>query len=119
MATLIAATNRFIEISLDAVDDFDITADLVGMGLNRNPENGIRVRKITFVPSAVGDGVVVRDGQNGPRIFTAENVLGTYDILKDEYLSDDGKSGKLMSPYIAAAESTIGVANQAYLIFEL
>ena len=62
---------------------------------------------------------VVRDGQNGPGFFRAE-ALGTYDALKDEY-REDGKRdmGKVMSPYIHAADLTIGVANQAYVVFEL
>ena len=52
-------------------------------------------------------------------MFRAE-VLGTYDILKDEY-REDGKIdiGKLISIYIHANETVIGVANQAYVLFEL
>ena len=118
MANLVAATNNFIEISLDDISDFDSANDLIGLGLSRNPIRGLMVHKIIFVPSAVGDTVVVRDGANGPRIFTAQNVLGTYDILRDIYLSAN-RPGKLMTPYIHANECTIGINNSAFLIFEL
>lgn len=120
MALIITASVNFIEIALDGATDFDSEDDLVLYGLARNAPSGLRVRKITFVPSAVGDDVVVRDGENGPRIFTALNVLGVYDILKDEY-REDGQvdRGKLMSPYIHANEVNVGVINQAYIIFEL
>jgi len=120
MPLIIVATNNFIEVSLDGLTDFDSTADLIGLGLRMNAPNGFRVRKIIFVPSAANDSVIVRDTQNGPRVFSAIDVLGTYDILKDEY-SEDGKidRGKLMIPYIHANESVVGVVNQAYVIFEI
>ena len=117
MATLVAATNNFIEISLDEVSDFNSMNDLIGLGLARNPYNGLVIHKITFIPSGAGDVVVVRDGVNGPRLFTA-SVLGTYDILRDFYESANGP-GKRMRPYIHANECTIAVANNAYLVFEM
>lgn len=120
MALLVAATDNFIELSLDALIDFDCENDLIGFGLARNAPNGLRVKKVTFVPSAQGDTVVVRDGQNGPRIFSAVNVLGTYDTLKDEYREDGHTDrGKLMNPYIHANECIIGFPHLAYIIFEL
>jgi len=120
MALLVSQTDNFIELSLDALVDFDSEADLVGFGLARNAPSGLRVRKIIFVPSAQGDTLVVRDGQNGPRIFSAVNVLGTYDTLKDEYREDGHVDrGKVMSPYIHANECTIGLAHLAFVIFEL
>ena len=120
MALLIAATRGFIEISLDGIVDFDSEADLIGFGLARNAPDGLRVRKIVFIPSAINDTVVIRDGQNGPRIFSAIDLLGTWDVLKDEY-RDDSKTdkGKIMSPYIHANESVVAIQNQAYVIFEL
>ena len=120
MALIITATNNFIEISLDGTTDFDAETDLVGYGLARNAPSGLRVRKVTFVPSAIGDDVVVRDGENGPRMFSAPDVLGTYDVLKDEYREDGHiDRGKLVSPYIHANETNVGVENQSYVIFEL
>ena len=120
MANIITATNNFIEVSLDGVTDFDTENDLVGLGLARNAPEGLRVRKIIFVPSAANDSVVVRDGQNGPAMFSAIDVLGTWDLLKDDF-REDGLTdrGKLVSPYIHANECTIFAANQAYVIFEL
>jgi hypothetical protein len=53
-------------------------------------------------------------------VFPAVNVLGTYDVLKDEYREDGHiNRGKVMSPYIHANECTIGFAHLAYVIFEL
>ena len=120
MALLIAATGNFIELSLDALVDFDSTVDLVGFGLTRNAPNGLRIRKITFVPSAQGDTLVVRDTENGPRMFSAVNVLGTWDTLKDEY-KEDGHidRGKLTEPYIHANECVVGFPHLAFVIFEL
>jgi len=120
MALFIVATNNFIEVSLDGLTDFDSEVDLVGLGLTMNAPNGLRIRKITFVPSAVNDTVYVRDGQNGPRAFSAVDVLGTWDTLKDEY-REDGKidRGKVMNPYIDGAETVVAIQNQAYVIFEL
>ena len=57
MALIINASNNFIEIALDALTDFDSRVDLVGYGLARNAPEGLRIRKITFVPSAIGDQV--------------------------------------------------------------
>lgn len=120
MALLVAATDNFIEVSLDAVVDFDSEVDLVGFGLARNAPNGLRIRKIVFVPSAQGDTLIVRDGQNGPRVFSAVDVLGTYDTLKDEYREDGHVDrGKLMSPYIHSNECVIALPHLAYVIFEL
>ena len=120
MALLITATNNFIQVSLDGVTDFDSQTDLVDYGLARNAPDGLRVRKITFIPSAQDDTVIVRDGQNGPIAFAAIDVLGTYDLLKDEYREDGHiDRGKVMIPYIHANECTIGSANNAYIVFEL
>ena len=120
MALLVAATDNFIQLSLDAAVDFDAEMDLVGFGLARNAPEGLRVRKITFVPSAANDTVIVRDGQNGPIAFAAVDVLGTFDLLKDEYREDGHvDKGKLMSPYIHANECTIGFDHLAFVIFEL
>ena len=120
MALIVVANHNFIEVSLDGATNFDSRYDLVGLGLHRNAPQGFRIRKIIFLPSAVGDTVYVRDGINGPRAFSAVDVLGTYDVLKDEF-REDGKTdrGKVMVPYINNAECVIGVANQAYVIFEL
>jgi len=119
MANIITATENFIEVSLDGIEDFDSRTDLTGLGLAKNAPDGLRVRKVIFYPSAIGDEVVVRDGQNGPGFFRAE-VIDTWDALKDEY-REDGKidRGKVMSPYIHAIDCTIGVQNQAYVVFEL
>lgn len=120
MALIITSTSRFIEISLDGATDFDPEVDLVALGLSKNAPDGLRVRKIVWIPSAEGDAVVVRDGQNGPRIFTAIDALGTWDILKDEYRDDSRvDKGKVMNPYIHFNETVILVANQAYVILEL
>jgi len=120
MALLVSSTDNFIQLSLDVVLDFDSETDLVGLGLVRNAPDGLRVRKIVFIPSAINDSLIVRDGQNGPILFAAIDVLGTHDILKDEY-QEDGRvdRGKLMSPYIHANECTIGFAHLAFVIFEL
>ena len=120
MALIIVGTSNFIEISLDGLTDFDPELDLVGLGLSKNAPEGLRIRKIVFIPSAADDTVIVRDGQNGPRIFSAIEVLGTWDTLKDDF-RDDGHvdKGKVMNPYIHANESVISVQNQAYVIFEL
>lgn len=120
MALFINWNNNFIELSLDGVTDFDSALDLIPFGLARNAPDGLRIRKIVVIPSAIGDSVVIRDGQNGPRIFSAIDLLGTWDTLKDEY-NTDGKidRGKIMSPYIHANEINIGIVNQLYIIFEL
>lgn len=120
MALFINFNNNAIEVSLDGTTDFDSSVDLAAFGMAMNAPNGLAVRKITFIPSAVGDTVIVRDGQNGPRRFSAIDLLGTWDVLKDEYYSD-GKidKGNIMLPYIHANESVIGVVNQAYIVFEL
>ena len=120
MALLVNASNNFIEIALDGITDFDAENDLSFYGLARNAPEGLRVRKIIFVPSAAGDQVIVRDGQNGPAMFLAINALGTYDLLKDEYREDGHiDRGKLVSPYIHANESIVSVINQAFVIFEI
>ncbi len=119
MAILVVNSDNFIEVALDGLTDFDSTADLVSLGLARNAVGGLNVKKITFVPSAVGDAVIVRDGENGPRMFVAE-ALGTHDVLKDEY-GESGKiiRGKKTKPYIHANETVVSIVNQAYVIFEL
>ena len=120
MALLMNASNNFIEIALDGATDFDSDLDLTFYGLSRNAPDGLRIRKITFVPSKAGDQVIVRDGMNGPAMFLAINALGTYDILSDEYReSGHINKGKLVNPYIHANESIVGVVNQAFVIFEL
>ena len=120
MALTITSSANFIELSLDGLTDFDSETDLIALGLSLNAPDGLRIRKIIFVPSAVDDTVVVRDGQNGPRIFSAVDVLGTYDTLKDEYREDGHTArGKLMNPYIHANECTVSLANLAFVIFEL
>ena len=120
MALLINWSSNFIEVALDGITDFNPEVDLTPFGLARNAPDGLRIRKIVFIPSAINDTVVVRDTQNGPRIFSAIDVLGTWDTLKDEY-RDDSKTdvGKVMEPYIHANESVVTVENQAYVIFEL
>lgn len=119
MALIIVASTNFIEVSLDGLTNFDAETDLVALGLARNAPDGLRIMKIVFHPSATGDILIVRDGQNGPRIFDVE-ALGTYDKQKDGFM-EDGKiiRGKVMSPYIHANELTISIANQAYVVFEL
>lgn len=120
MALLVSASENFIQLSLDVLVDFNAETDLMGFGLARNAPSGLRVRKITFVPSAAGDTLIVRDGQNGPIVFPAIDVLGTFDVLKDEYREDGHiNRGKLMNPYIHANECVIGFAHLAYVIFEL
>lgn len=120
MALLVAATENFIEVSLDGINDFDATVDLIDFHLSRNAPEGLRIRKITFIPSAANDTVVIRDGQNGPRIFSAIDVIDTYDLLKDEYRADGHiDKGKIMSPYIHANECVIGFDHLAYVVFEL
>ena len=119
MANIIVATGNFIEVSLDGLTDFSSETGLIGLGLSKNAPNGLRIRKVIFFPSAIGDKIIVRDGQNGPGFFRPE-VIDTWDALKDEY-KEDGKidRGKLMNPYIHANECIIGIQNQAYVIFEL
>ena len=120
MALIIVGSRNFIEVSLDGFTNFDSETDLVALGLARNAPNGLRIRKIVFVPSAALDSVIVRDGQNGPRMFSAIDLLGTWDILKDEYREDSKVDrGKVVNPYIFANETVVGVENQAYVIFEL
>lgn len=119
MALIIVSTPRFIEVSLDGATDFDSKTDLATLGLNRNAPSGLRVKKIVFHPSATSDEAIVRDGENGPRIFAAE-VLGTYDKLKDDYKGDHvPDTGKVMSPFIHANETVVSIVNQAYVVFEL
>jgi len=120
MALIIVSSPGFIELSLDGATDFDPEVDLVALGISRNAPDGLRIRKITFVPSAANDSVVVRDGQNGPRVFSAVEVLGVYDTLKDDYTdSNRFDKGKVMNPYIHANETVVGVVNEAYVVFEL
>lgn len=118
MALIIVSTPRFIEVSLDGATDFDSTTDLASLGLARNAPSGLMVKKITFYPSAANDEVIVRDGENGPRVFGAE-VLGTYDLLSDPYKGDSPEKGKIMKPFIHATEVVVDAANNAYVVFEL
>ncbi len=118
MAILIRATSNFVELALDGVTDFNFATDLVSYGLLRNAPSGLRVSKIIFIPSAAGDQVIVRDGINGPAMFSAINALGTYDILKDAYY-DGIVVGKIVKPYIHAFECVVSVVNAAFVIFEL
>jgi hypothetical protein len=113
MALAIKKTANFIEIALDGSTDFNALTDLVSLGFAKNPKSGLSVSKIVFVPSAEGDGVVVRDGVSGPRVFTAVGALGTYDILKDDFF------GRNIALYIKASECTVGVAGSAFVIFML
>lgn len=119
MALLVAQTPRLMTLSLDALVDFDCHVDLTVFGLAMNAPNGLRVRKVIFTPSAAGDTLVVRDGQNGPFIVNFPDVLGTWDVLKDEF-REDGKPdrGKVMEPYIHANECVIGFPHLAYVTFE-
>ena len=120
MALIVNASDNFIEIALDGITDFNSITDLVTYNLARNAPDGLRIRKIIFAPSDAGDQVIVRDGQNGPAMFMAINVLGTYDLLKDEYReSGHNDKGKLVNPYIHANESIVSIVNQAFVIFEL
>jgi len=118
VANLLNATQGFLEISLDGTTDFDSETDLVLGGLSRNAPNGLRIKTIRFDPSADGDEVIVRDGQNGPAIFRAV-VIGRYDNLIEPY-RDPGNMeiGKLMNPYIDEAETIIANPNQASIVFE-
>lgn len=120
MALFIVSSERFLELSLDGTTDFNSATDLVDLGMEKNAPDGMRVRKITFIPSAQGDTVVVRDGVGGPRVFSAVHVLGTWDLLKDEYFSNDKKvRGRIMTPFIESDECTVDTPNSAFLIFEL
>lgn len=120
MSLIVRATNNFIEVALDGTTNFDAEVDLVNLGLSRNASSGLRVRKITFVPSAAGDQVIVRDGENGPAMFSAINALGDYDITKDDYREDGHiDRGKLVNPYIHANETVVDSVNHAYVVFEL
>lgn len=118
MANLLTATQGFLEISLDGFTDFDSETDLVLGGLSRNAPSGLRIKSIRFDPSHANDEVIVRDGQNGPALFRAV-VLGRYDNLIEHY-RDPGtmEQGKLMNPYIDAAEAIITNINQASIVFE-
>ena len=120
MALVITSSKNFIEISLDGATDFDVTTDLVGLGLEMNAYEGLRVRKVVFIPSDTDDEVIVRDGENGPGFFRCPGALGVWDILKDEY-REDGKPdvGKLVKVYIHAGECVIAHANLAYVLLEL
>jgi hypothetical protein len=64
---------------------------------------GMVITAIEMAPNAIGDSVIVRDGQAGPRIFSHE-AIGTYDIAVRPYGGTRG-GGKLVTPYIHAAEA--------------
>ena len=99
MALILNSSGNFIEVSLDGLTDFDCTTDLIGLGMLSNAPDGLRVRKIIFLPSDVG---------------------GTYDKLKDEYRDDSTcDKGKVCKPYIHANETVVSVVNQSYIIFEI
>ena len=123
MPSLVSANNNFIEIAYTGNNDLNLTDSLRNLGLARNAPGGLRIRKITFLPSAAGDTIVIRDRANGPRVFSAIDVLGTYDMIKDVYESSHGAykevlvTGKTMYPYIHAAECTI--SGTAIIVFEL
>ena len=120
MALIVTHSDNFIQVALDGATDFDMMADLVAYGMDRNPTGNIRIRKITFIPSATGDTMLVRDTENGPIMFAAINSLGTYDVQKDEYRDDSNvDKGKLCQPFLDATDQTVSVPNQAYVIFEL
>ncbi len=119
MAILIVDSKNYIEVSLDGTTDFDMTSDLVALGLAREAPDGLHITKVVFKPSAADDAVIVRDGENGPRMFDQES-LGTYDSLKDDILPSGPRNKvKKTKPYIHFNETTIAIANQAYVIFEL
>ena len=116
MALIVVATNNFIEISLDGTTDFDSETDLLGLGLVKNAPSGLRIRKIFFVPGTYGDTVIVRDSQNGPRMFEAQG----YGVSRDDFREDGHVDrGKLVSPYIHANEIVVSEPNLAFVIFEL
>jgi len=70
---------------------------------------GMEVLSICMVPAAVADKVVVRDGADGPEIFSHEAV-GAYDHALRIYQSNDpkwsGRGGVHCTPHVAAAEAT-------------
>ena len=118
MANLLNASKNFLSISLDGTTDFDSETDLVLGGLSKNAPDGLRIKRIRFDPSADGDEVIIRDGQNGPEIFRAV-VLGRYDNLIQEYHEDGNmERGKVMNPYIHNNETVISNPNQASVVFE-
>ena len=120
MAILIVASKNYIEVALDGATDFDITADLVALGLAKEAPDGLHITKIIYIPSATDDAVIVRDGENGPRMFEQPAALGTYDVLKDDVLPSGPRNKvKRTKPYIHWNETTVSVVNQAYVIFEL
>lgn len=121
MANIVNATDRYIEVSLDGVTDFDVITDLAGLGLARNAPNGLRVRRIVAIPSALNDTVIVRDTMNGPQLLPAIDMLGTWDILQVE-LREDGRArdrGQMVTPYIHANETVVGVVNELYVVFHI
>ena len=120
MATLISANNRFIELSLDAVNNLDLCNDLVTLGLARNAEAGLKVRRITIYPSATADVIIVRDvSAAGPRIIALVNAIDNYDVISMTFFDDVGKPGRLMFPFISAAESTITTPANCFIVFEI
>ena len=68
--------------------------------------SGMRIMAIEMAPAAIGDEVVVRDGEDGPRIFSHE-AIDTYDIAVRPYreAGSKGENGKIVFPHIAAAEA--------------
>ena len=71
--------------------------------------NGMDLLSICMRPAAAGDKVVVRDGADGPEIFSHEAV-GAYDHALRIYQSNDpkwsGRGGVHCTPHVAAAEAT-------------
>lgn len=115
MANIVIEGRGSVDVSLDGVADFDWTADLT-----YTAPLGTKVKSIRFNPAATDDEVVVRDGENGPRIFQSNPAVDAHDVMIEYYGSADGKDfGKKVSPYIHASECTIGSINTAYVYFDL
>ena len=98
MAHVIRYNDRsFYTITYDPLLDWDSSVVFPG---------GMKILAIEMAPTALGDAVVVRDGQNGPRIFSHE-AIGAYDIAVRPYVgvTSKGGNGKLVFPYIGAAEA--------------
>lgn len=98
MAHQIVQYEGFYTITYDPLLDWD--------SANVFP-NGMRVMTIEMAPHAANDAVVVRNGQNGPRVFSHE-AIDTYDIAVRPYRDavSKGENGRLMFPYIANGEAT-------------
>jgi hypothetical protein len=114
MALTLTSTEHFISIALDGSTDFNSSTDLVSLGLSKNPTDGLSIKRIIFLPSAVSDKLVVRDGSlTGPAVFATGAVPAAYNICSMEY------SGFRMVPCIKASECTIGTPGSGYVVFEI